>query len=125
MPTADAVLPDPVTSPSVRLEVRSSLIMELVWALVLKPDEVEVNFPARMSRFASAPGMQARILALWGDGETCFTEAFVVAERGGVLFETDPARLWAGLAKGAVAPSRFEPLASETPVDQARFRDRL
>jgi DNA-binding transcriptional ArsR family regulator len=125
MPTADASLAETVTPPSVRLEVRSSIIMELVWALALKPGADEAEFPARVQRFASAPGIEERILALWGDGETCFTETFVVAERGGVLFETDPARVWAGLAEGAAAPPRFEPLASETAEDQARFRDRL
>jgi DNA-binding transcriptional ArsR family regulator len=125
MPTADATLAETLAPPSVRLEVRSSIIMELVWALVLKPGADEAEFPARVQRFASVPGIEARILALWGDGETCFAETFVVAERGGVLFETDPARVWAGLAEGAAAPPRFEPLASETAEDQARFRDRL
>jgi DNA-binding transcriptional ArsR family regulator len=125
MPTADATLAETLGPPSVRLEVRSSVIMELVWALFIESDGAGAEFPARVHRFAAAPGMEERILALWGDGETCFTEAFVVAERGGVLFETDPARLWAGLAEGAVAPPRFESLASETAEDQARYRDRL
>jgi DNA-binding transcriptional ArsR family regulator len=123
MPTADVALTPTLVPPPVRLEVRCSIVMELVWALCLKPGESE--FPARASRFADVPGIEERILALWGDGEVCFTETFVVAERGGVLFETDPARVWAGLAKGAAAPPRFEPLASETPEDQARFRARL
>jgi DNA-binding transcriptional ArsR family regulator len=69
--------------------------------------------------------MEERILAFWGDGEGCFTEIFVAAERGGVLFESDPERVWAGLAAGATAPPRFEPLASETAADQIRFRARL
>ncbi len=34
-------------------------------------------------------------------------------------------RLWAGLAAGAAAPPRFEPLGSETAEDQRRFRARL
>jgi DNA-binding transcriptional ArsR family regulator len=109
----------------VRLEVRTSIVTELVWALSIKPGGSEADFPARATRFAAVPGMEERILALWGDGEVCFTETFVVAERGGVLFETDPGRLWAGLAAGAAAAPRFEPLASETPEDQTRFRSRL
>jgi len=96
-----------------------------VWALCIKPADSEAEFPVRAGRFAAAPGLEERILALWGDGETCFTETFVVAERGGVLFETDPQRVWQGLAEGAAAPPRFEPLTSETPEDQARFRARL
>src|SRR5438876_8286088 len=123
MPTADATIAPTLVPPPVRLEVRCSIVMELVWALAIKPDESE--FPVRATRFEAVPGMEERILALWGDGETCLTETFVVAERGGVLFETDPQRLWTGLAEGAAASPRYEPLASETPEDQARFRARL
>ncbi len=100
--------------------------MELVWALLRhRPTTTEAEFPARVERFAAAPGLAERIRAFWDDGEACFTEMFVVAERGGVLFESDPERLWAGLAEGAAAAARFERLASETPEDQVRFRDRL
>jgi DNA-binding transcriptional ArsR family regulator len=99
--------------------------MELVWALCVKPAEAEDDFPARVGRFAAAPGLEERIRSFWGGPETCFTEALVVAERGGVLFETDPERLWAGLATGTVSPPRFEPLTSETPDDRALLRDRL
>jgi DNA-binding transcriptional ArsR family regulator len=107
------------------MEVRTSLVMELVWATCLTPGEPDAAFPARTRRFAADPGLDARIASFWEEGDSCFTEAFVVAERGGVLFETDPGRLWAGLAQGAGAAPRFEPLASETPEDQARFRARL
>src|SRR5262249_19736122 len=118
MPTADATITPTLAPPPVRLEVRSSIVMELVWAVSIKPDDSETEFPVRARRFEAVPGMEERILALWGDGETCLTELFVVAERGGVLFETDPQRLWAGLAEGVAAPPRFEPLGSETPEDQ-------
>jgi DNA-binding transcriptional ArsR family regulator len=99
--------------------------MELVWALLVKDDEPETEFPVRVGRFASAPGLEERIRAFWADGEACFSEAFVVAERGGVLFARDPERLWAGLAEGLAAPNRFERLASETPEEQECFRARL
>ena len=125
MPSADATITPTLVPPPVRLDVRCSIVMELVWAVSLKPEASEAEFPARAERFAAVPGMEERILAIWGDGETCFTEIFVAAERGGVLFETDPQRLWAGLAEGAAATPRFEPLASETAEDQARFRARL
>jgi DNA-binding transcriptional ArsR family regulator len=124
MPVAETAIPT-LAPTLVRLEVRSSLLMELVWALCIKPAEAEDEFPARVRRFAAEPGLEERIRTFWGDAETCFTEALVVAERGEVLFETDPQRFWTGLAKGAVAPPRFEPLTSETPDDRALFRNRL
>ncbi len=125
MPTADTAATANLVPSPVRLEVRYSIVMELVWASCIKPQESEEEFPARAGRFRAVPGLEERILALWGDGESCFTETFIVAERGGVLFETDPQRVWVGLVEGAAAPPRFEPLASETPEDQVRFRARL
>jgi DNA-binding transcriptional ArsR family regulator len=125
MPSADAALGDFTTPIPVRFEVRRSLVLELVWAAFFKTGESEQEFPARVDRFRAEPELEDRIRAFWGDGEGCFTEMFVAAERGGVLFETDADRLWVGLAEGAAAEPRFEPLTSETPEDQARFRSRL
>jgi DNA-binding transcriptional ArsR family regulator len=125
MPTADATLSPPTVVPLVRFEVRSSIVMELLWALFVAPDESPSEFPARAGRFRDQPGLEERIRAFWDDGESCFTEVFVAAERGAVLFEDNPTQLWAGLEEGAAAPPRFEPLASETPEDRARFRARL
>jgi DNA-binding transcriptional ArsR family regulator len=99
--------------------------MELVWAAMLHADEPDPEFPVRAARFVSDPTIEGRIKGLWGDGEPCFTELFVVAERGGVVFEPDIDKVWQGLAAGAGAEPRFEPLASETPEDQERFRERL
>ena len=125
MPTADASL-SASTAPLVGFEVRGSLPMELVWALLFHPDEPSVQFPERTDRLAgrTAAG-RSDPHAFWDDGLSCFTEVLVAADRGGVLFESDLDRLWTGLAEGATAPSRFEPLTSETPEDQARIRARL
>ena len=68
-----------------------------------RPTSRRRSSPPGLERFAAAPGLEERIRAFWDDGEACFTEMFVVAERGGVLFENDPERLWAGLAEGAAA----------------------
>ena len=126
MPSADTATTAPSGPLLARFVVRPTLVMELVWALFVADDDAaEADFPARVSRFAAAPELPARIRDFWADGEPCFTEVFVAAERGGVLFEDDPDRLWAGLAAGTAAPARFEALASETPADQARFRERL
>ncbi|MGH9054444.1 MAG: ArsR/SmtB family transcription factor [Acidimicrobiales bacterium] len=124
MPTADAALAAP-PAPSVRYVVRHSMAMELVWALLVVPGEPEVEYPARAGRFDSVPGLQERVRGFWGDGVDCYTEIVVVADRGGVLFEEDPNRLWGGLAAGAAATPRFEPLESETPEEQEVFRARL
>ncbi|HEY3811132.1 MAG TPA: winged helix-turn-helix domain-containing protein [Acidimicrobiales bacterium] len=125
MPTADATLITPAAPPQARFVVRTSILMELVWAMLIKDDEPSPDFPARGDRFASDPGLFERIRTFWADGEGCFTEAFVAADRGGALFENDPDRLWAGLAAGLTGPPRFEALVSETPEDRARFRARL
>jgi DNA-binding transcriptional ArsR family regulator len=125
MPSADATLDFPQAPPLVRFDVRGAVVMELIWALLLHEGEPSADFPHRASRFSRAPDLEARIRDWWGDGEVCFTEVLVVADRGGVLFESDPERLWAGLAQGAAAPPRFEPLTSETPEDQVLFRTRL
>lgn len=112
--------------PAIRMAVRRSLLLELLWITLVAPEEKgEDEYPARIGRFAAAPGLEERVKRFWGDGEKCFLELFVVADRAGVVFEADPACLLDGLAAGAVAPPRFEELASETPEDQVRFRSRI
>jgi DNA-binding transcriptional ArsR family regulator len=112
--------------PSVHYLVQSSLAMELVWALMIHEGEPDPeNWPARAERFVRVPGLEERIAAFWADGDACFSELFIVAEREGVLYETDFERLLAGLEAGATAPPGAEAMPSETPADQDRFRARL
>jgi DNA-binding transcriptional ArsR family regulator len=99
--------------------------MELLWAVYVCSDEPEPEYPARAGRFEAHPDLPPRIAALWADDEPCFTEVLVAADRGGVLFEDDMDRFWAGLEAGAAAPKRVERLASETPADRDRFLERL
>lgn len=125
MPVADETALT-LTEPAVHYLVRTSLVMDLVWALVLHDGEPDPdNYPVRAGRFAAAPGLEERIAAFWDDGEACFTELFVVAERGGVLDEDDPDRLLAGLEVGAAAEAGLSQLSTETPKDQVIFRQRL
>jgi DNA-binding transcriptional ArsR family regulator len=91
---------------------------------MLDKDDTPFEFPHRAGRFASAPHIVDQIRACWADGQSCFTEVLLVADQGGVLFELDPDRLWAGLEEAAAAPPRYEPLASETPDDRTCFRAR-
>ncbi len=115
-----------LTEPRVHYVVRTSLVMDLLWALVLHEGEPDPdNYPVRAGRFAAAPGLEERIGAFWSDGEACFTELFLAADRAGVLDEDDPDRLLAGLEAGAAAEAGFEALSTETPEDQAIFRRRL
>jgi DNA-binding transcriptional ArsR family regulator len=100
--------------------------MELVWALMVHEGEPDPDtYPARAERFVSVPGLEQRIAAFWGDGDPCFTELFIVAERAGVLYESDMDRLIAGLEAGATAPPGVEAMWSETAADRQRFKARL
>ena len=58
-----------------------------------------------------------------GGRRLCFTETFIVAERGGVLFGTDR-RVWVGWPRGRGAGS-LRAAGVRTPEDQVRFRARL
>lgn len=125
MPVADATLTPDRTTALARIAVRPSVAIELMWALNVCHPEPEPEYPARAGRFDSDAGLPQRIAELWGDGDSCFSEVPIVADRGGVLFEDDIDRFWAGMEAGAAGPDRAERLASETPADQARFRTRL
>jgi DNA-binding transcriptional ArsR family regulator len=125
MPTAETAAQELAVPPASPFSVSTSLAMELVWATLIKPDEDEATYAARATRFASAPDLTQRILDFWEDRDACFTEVLLVAERGGVLLEDDPDRLWAGLAEAAALPPRYEPLTSESEEDKVRFRSRM
>jgi DNA-binding transcriptional ArsR family regulator len=125
MPIANEAITASV-EPPVHYLVRPSLTMELVWALMVHEGEPDAEtYPARAQRFAAAPGLEERITAFWGDGDPCFTELFIVAERAGVLYESDADRLWAGLEAGATAAPGVEAMSSETAADRQRFKERL
>jgi DNA-binding transcriptional ArsR family regulator len=105
--------------------VRRSLVTDLTWAMWVHPEEPEASYPARVGRFGESSQLPARLAGFWDDGQGFFTEVLVVADRAGGLFEEDPERLFELLEAGAAGPSRTEPLASESPDDQKRFRARL
>jgi DNA-binding transcriptional ArsR family regulator len=125
MPTADATLTAAQAPTRATIAVRFSIAMELMWATYLAHVEPEPEYPARVGRFGTGDDLPTRIAAMWGDGEACFTEILVAADRGGVLFEDDLDRFWAGLEAGVAGSRRVERLASETPADRERFLDRL
>ncbi|HEX6395109.1 MAG TPA: metalloregulator ArsR/SmtB family transcription factor [Acidimicrobiales bacterium] len=124
MPTLDATETAlPVSA--LPVTVRTSLVTDLVWAMWVHPSEPEPDYPARFGRFAPDSELPTRLAAFWDDGERFFTEVLVVADRAGALFEEDPESLFERLQAAAAGPSRPEPLSSEVPDDQKRFRARL
>lgn len=107
----------------VHFAVRRSLALELAWASYFYEDESA--FPIRERLYASSPALKERLRDFWDGKEACFTEVVILANQAGVLFETDPDRLWAGLAEAAAARPRPERLASESPEDQILFQSRI
>ncbi|HEX4863055.1 MAG TPA: metalloregulator ArsR/SmtB family transcription factor [Acidimicrobiales bacterium] len=124
MPTLDTSQNSP-QAPVLPVAVRTSLVTDLVWAMWVHADEPDPIYPARLGRFGDGSDLAARLAGFWDDGQGFFTEVLVVADRVGALFEEDPERLFELLEAGAAGPGRTEPLASEPPDDQRRFRARL
>jgi DNA-binding transcriptional ArsR family regulator len=124
MPSLD-VSPELSHSPTLPLVVKPSLVCELVWAMSLQAPEGEEPYPARAGRFSAHADVEDRIRGFWGDGQDFFTEVLVVADRAGAFFEEDPERLFERLELAAEQLQRPEPLGSEHPDDQRRFRARL
>ena len=124
MPTIDASQDAP-QPPFLPVTVGTSLIIDLVWAMWVTPEEPDPAYPARLGRFGADADLPARLAGFWDDGQPFFTEVLVVADRVGAMFEDDPERLFDLLEAGAVGPGRTERLASESPEDQKRFRARL
>jgi DNA-binding transcriptional ArsR family regulator len=125
MPTAEyrlETLNGPTVAPFV---VSPSLAVDVMWATLWKPAGQDDGDRARQDRFEEEPELPDRIGAMWDDGEACFTEIVLLADRAGVLFVQDPEQLWRGLSEAAALPPRYEPLTSETDEDQIRFRQRL
>lgn len=110
---------------SVSYAARESVVAELLWALMLPRSESEQRAAAQLSRFSRSPELEERIRSFWADGESCFTELLVLADRAGVLFEEAFEAVIEGLERAAAGPPRFEALQSETHEEKARFRDRL
>lgn len=110
---------------SMPLVVKPSLVCELVWTMALMPQGSDEAYPARVDRFAEHRDLEERVRRFWDDGQCFFTEVLVLADRAGALFEEDPERLWQLLESAAATSQRPEPLGSEPPDDQKRFRARL
>jgi DNA-binding transcriptional ArsR family regulator len=124
MPSADYELRNQASG-SVPYQFGQSLVAELLFAMMEPHPDREPKATDVRPRFHPSPQLQERVRSFWGDGERCFTELLVLADRGQVLEEAVPDVVFAGLEAAATGPSRLELLESEKPEDQVRFRDRL
>jgi DNA-binding transcriptional ArsR family regulator len=124
MPSADNELLSGAAG-SVAYEFGQSLVAELIWAMMLPRPGREPKATDVAPRFHPSLELQERLRSFWGDGEPCFTELLVLADRGRVLTETGADVVLGGLEAAISGPSRAEPLESETAEDQLRFRDRI
>src|SRR5947209_6820896 len=96
-----------------RIQVRPSAPLELMWIV----HDCEANHPLD-GPLASLENLRARVgerlRNFWGDGVRGFTEAVVLAERGGTLFDLDLDRFFASLDH-AVPLAGHPSLLSEQP----------
>jgi DNA-binding transcriptional ArsR family regulator len=123
MPTLEA--PQDARTAGLQATVRTSLVVDLVWAMWVAPSEPEPAYPSRLGRFADNADLVERLAGFWADGQGFFTEVLFLADRAGALFEEDPERLFQLLEEAAAGPGRNEPMTSEPADDQRRFRARL
>ena len=105
--------------------IKPSLVCELVWAMSLHSPEAEEPYPARSGLVSGRGELEELIHDFWDDGQCFFTEVLVLADRADALFEENPERLFEVLESAAASSNRPEPLGSEPPEDQKRFRMRL
>jgi DNA-binding transcriptional ArsR family regulator len=103
-----------------------SLACDLTWILwvALKPSSPP-KIPLASELLAPHPELIERIRAFWTGPPTCFTELQILAQHAGVLGETSPTALWAGIEEAVATVPTDWPLQSESAKDRAIFVDRL
>jgi DNA-binding transcriptional ArsR family regulator len=105
-----------------------SLACDLIWimSVAVRPSW-QSKYPMLTAMFEGREELADRVRNFWPDSrpEICFTEMQILAHHAGMLTETNPERLWAGV-EAAVATIPDNPtLQSETPEDREVFWDRL
>jgi DNA-binding transcriptional ArsR family regulator len=105
-----------------------SLACDLVWimSVAVRPTWAS-KYPMLTAMFSGREELAERVRAFWPDSrpEICFTEMQILAHHAGMLTETSPERLWAGVEAAAATISGDLALESETPEDREVFLDRL
>src|SRR5256885_9083812 len=115
------MISDAAEAPSLR--VRPSAPLELMWIV----HDCEASHPLD-GPLASLEDLRARLgerlRNFWGDGVRGFTEAVVLAERGGTLFDLDLDRFFASLDEAVQLDGRPS-LLSEPSGDRRVLHSRL
>ena len=113
---SEGVVPAPV-------QVHASAPLELMWLVHDCEARHALEGPlASLEPLRSELG--PRLRAFWDDGVRGFTEAVVLAQRSGTLFDLDLNRFFARLDEAASMPG-LPSLKSETPSDREAFHARL
>jgi DNA-binding transcriptional ArsR family regulator len=116
-----------------RISVRSSVVIEIEWALASgEREDYRRDHPVLAAIYDRHPDLQARVCTIWGPGEamSCggFMELMVLAHEGGLLFSTDADVLLDRLdhlcTTSAQTPDDL-PLLSETEEDRRAVLLRL
>jgi DNA-binding transcriptional ArsR family regulator len=106
-----------------RIEVRASAPLELMW--IVHDCEAHHELSGPLSSLEELRGrMGDRFRSFWGDGVRGFTEAVVLAERSGTLYDLDLDRFFSGLDTAA-AVTRAPSLLSEPQAERRLMHARL
>ena len=106
-----------------RIQVRASAPLELMW--IVHDCEASHALEGPLASLENLRlRMGPRLRTFWGDGVRGFTEAVVLAERSGTLFDLDLDRFFAGL-DAAVELAGRPSLYSEPASDRRIYLTRL
>jgi DNA-binding transcriptional ArsR family regulator len=105
------------------VQVRPSAPLELMWLV----HDCEAGRPLEGPLSSLEPlrsELGPRLKSFWGDGVRGFTEAVVLAQRSGTIFDLDLERFFARLDEASMAPG-LPSLESETAAERSAFHARL
>jgi len=115
----------PAAPPAGGVQFAASAPSELFWLLLYLAHDAK-HSPLHGARLAEEhPELARRVTAFWRDPGEGFTELFVLGQRGGTLYELEPARFIEGLDDAAAAPDAPLGLESEQPSEIEAVRRRL
>jgi hypothetical protein len=115
----------PAAPPARGVQFAASAPSELFWLLLFlaHPEKTSAHSG---NRFAEThPELADRVAGFWRDPGEGYTELFVLGQRGGTLYELEPARFIEGLDAAGAAPDAPLGLESEQPAEIEAVRRRL
>ncbi len=104
-----------------------SLACDLSWLIhVATRPSWRPRFPTLSDLFDTRPDLVERVGQFWpGQSDLCFTEMLCLVQHAGMLGETNPEALWAGMRAAVETAPTDLPLESEDPDERLIFLDRL